>query len=135
MDKNQIEIDAIIARFFEAFTNANGQKPNVEGMRDYFLPEGIIINNTLGINDIYKLEDFIQSRIKILSSGSLKEFSEREVTSKTEINNTIAQRYSRYEKSGQKNEQAFYLKGIKHFQFVNTEKGWKIAAVTWTDNA
>jgi len=134
MDKNLNEIDTIVAKFFDVFTNTNGQKSNVEGIKEYFLPESIIINNTSGIVDVYKLNDFIRSRINILSSGNLKEFSESEVTQKTSINGTIAQRCSQYKKSGLKNGKPFTAKGIKNIQFVNTKSGWKIASVVWSDH-
>lgn len=133
MDNNQIKIDAITAKFFNAFTNANGKKPNVNGIREYFLPEGILINNTLGMNKVYNLEGFIETREQILSSGNLTEFSEEEVLEKTEINNTVAQRSSHYKKSGLKDGHFFNANGIKNFQFLNTDNGWKIASVVWCD--
>ena len=60
----------------------------------------MIISNTGAEPVIYDLDGFVVPREKILTDGTLTEFSEWEVAERTEIFGTIAHRSSEYRKSG-----------------------------------
>ncbi|MDG5492901.1 hypothetical protein [Psychroserpens sp. SPM9] len=131
--KSLQEIDVLVSEFFKVFTNANGQTENVKSLKKLMIPEVIIINNTNSSSEVYSLGEFIISREKILNDGSLKEFSEKETFSNTDVNGNIAYRYSHYKKLGVKNSKHFEVEGVKSFQFIENNKGWLIASVVWCD--
>jgi RimJ/RimL family protein N-acetyltransferase len=126
-------IDLITKQFFEVFTNVGGQKPKVENIKKLFIPAGIIINNTNETPEIYSLDSFISPREKMLTNGTLTEFSEREVSDTTNIFGNISQRFSLYEKSGNLNGEHFETKGMKTMQFIKANKSWKLTSVAWSD--
>lgn len=130
-DKNKI--DKITAAFFDVFTNKNEKVPNLKQLKELFISNGIIINNTTGTPAVFDLDGFIVPREKILSDGTLTDFSEGEISSKTQIFENIAQRFSFYQKSGRLNGVYFESKGMKTIQFVKVNRIWKISTVAWSD--
>ncbi|KIO78498.1 hypothetical protein TH53_03405 [Pedobacter lusitanus] len=126
-------IDDLTAHFFSIFTNLPPQKPDWEKIRQICLPQTLIIKKGDNGEDIYDLKTFIEPRREILSDGTLTSFEEKELISETRITGNIAQRFSKYNKSGYLNGEAFETNGHKLFQFVKTSAGWKINAVIWED--
>lgn len=137
MKQNELSIqstlDEITRIFYTLFNNKDGQIPPVEKVHELFIPEGIIIKNTEASPVIYNLAQFIAPRIKLLTDGSLLEFSEEEVAARTEIFGNIAHRFSTYYKSGILNGKKFETYGMKTIQFINTPGGWKISSLAWDD--
>lgn len=127
------EIDALTLRFFSLFTNTNGAIPNVADIKNIFVPEGIIISNTGDKCETFSLQSFIEPREKMLSDGTLSEFSEREISHNTDIFGNIAQRFCLYEKSGILNGVTFETRGMKTLQLVKVNKQWKMSSVAWSD--
>ena len=132
-EKDRFEIDALTSRFFDSFTNKDGRVPNVKDMKSIFIPNGILISNTEDPAAIYDLDGFIRPREKILTNGSLTNFCEREISHSTELFGNIAQRFSLYEKTGERNGEHFETKGIKTIQFVKVNGKWKMSSVAWSD--
>ncbi|WP_103068774.1 GNAT family N-acetyltransferase [Aquimarina sediminis] len=130
-DENKI--NELTASFFDVFTNTNGRIPNVEGITEMFISDGMIINNTTGTPEIYSIKQFLASRKEILSNGSLTNFREAEIWFKTNIYGNIAQRFCLYEKSGKLNDKEFESRGIKTFQFIKVNQEWKISSLAWND--
>ncbi len=130
---DQQAIDTLTERFFEVFTNTGGKPPNVQDIKNLFIPQGIIINNTAETPAIYDLDSFIKPREEMLTDGTLTDFRERETSHTTEIFKKIAQRFCRYEKSGVLNGQYFEATGMKTIQFIKVNEEWKMASVVWCD--
>lgn len=126
-------LDELTRIFYNLFTNKDGKKPNVEGIHQLFIPEGLIIKNSGSAPEIYTLQQFIEPRIKLLTGGSLINFSEKEVTERTEIFGNIAHRFSTYHKSGVLAGKKFETTGMKTIQFIKTTAGWKISSLAWDD--
>jgi hypothetical protein len=57
------------------------------------------------------------------------------VAAQTEVTGALAHRASRYEKAGTLDGAPFQGAGHKHFELVETARGWKIAALAWQDDA
>jgi len=127
------ELDELMRAFLGAFTNTGGGRPNVQIIREVFIPQGMIISNVGAEPVIYDLDAFIAPREKILTDGTLTEFSEWEVAERTEIFGSIAHRFSHYRKSGFHDGQWFEGSGHKTSQFVRTPTGWKISSLAWDD--
>ena len=126
-------LDELTKRFFNLFTNKDRIEPDVDNIYQLCIAEAVIIKNTGTTPEIYRLEQFVNPRKKILTDGTLTDFSEEEVTERTEIFGNIAQRFCLYKKSGYLSGHYFETKGMKTIQFVNTPSGWKISSLAWDD--
>ncbi|MBG6129758.1 RimJ/RimL family protein N-acetyltransferase [Aquimarina sp. EL_43] len=131
--KEENELNKLTTRFFSLFTNAEGKTPNVEEIENIFISNGIIINNTHGVPEIYDLNEFISPRKKMLSDGTLTDFRESEILHRTEIYGNVAQRFSFYKKSGKLNGVYFESRGMKTIQFIKKGLDWKMSSVAWSD--
>jgi ribosomal-protein-serine acetyltransferase len=127
------ELDQLMRAFLGAFTNIGGSRPNVDVIREVFIPQGRIISNVGAKLVIYDLDEFITPREKILTDGTLTEFSEWEVAERTEIFGSIAHRFSEYAKTGFLNGEWFEGSGRKTTQFVRTPTGWRMSSMAWDD--
>ncbi|MFJ9854446.1 GNAT family N-acetyltransferase [Streptomyces sp. NPDC101150] len=129
----QAELDRLMRVFFSAFDNTGGRGPDLGVIRDVFIPQGRIIANVGDEPVIYDLDAFIEPREKMLTDGTLTEFSEWEVAERTEIFGSIAHRFSTYRKSGFRHGEWFEGSGCKTTQFLQTPSGWKISSLAWDD--
>jgi RimJ/RimL family protein N-acetyltransferase len=131
---DKLSIDRLVKLFFNIFNNKNSS-PDLDLIYDICLPETLIIKKSkMDGLDVYDLRSFIEPRKLILSDGTLKQFEEHETDSETMITGNIAQRSSKYQKSGYLNANHFLETGNKFFQFIKTRDGWKISSVLWEDD-
>ncbi|WP_031160338.1 hypothetical protein [Streptosporangium roseum] len=133
MSDVKAELDQLMHTFLGAFTNTGGSRPNVGVVREVFIPQGMIIKNVGADPVIYDLDAFVAPREKILTDGTLTEFSEWEVAERTEIFGSIAHRFSDYRKSGFLDGEWFEGSGRKTTQFVRTPAGWRMSSMAWDD--
>lgn len=131
---DKLSIDRLTTMFFSIFTNTNQQQPDWNIIHTICIPETIIIKKDGQAETVYNLVTFIEPRRKILSDGTLTGFEEKETEEETKIIGNIAQRFSKYRKSGYLNRDYFQEYGNKFFQFIKTTNGWKINSLIWEDN-
>lgn len=127
------EIDHITKLFFDIFTNTNGRMVDADQINKVCIPETVIVAKAKDEEVVYDLKGFMEPRIKILTDGTLTDFTEYETKEETSIIGNIAQRISKYEKSGTLNGKAFKGQGNKMFSFVKTKEGWRICGLVWED--
>ncbi|MFI6445624.1 GNAT family N-acetyltransferase [Kitasatospora sp. NPDC050543] len=127
------ELDQLMRTFLGAFTNTGGSEPNVDAVREVFIPQGMIISHVGAEPVVYDLDAFVEPRLRILTDGTLTEFSEWEVAERTEIFESIAHRFSEYRKSGFLNGEWFEGSGRKTTQFIRTPAGWRMSSMAWED--
>ena len=128
-----MQISQLTKRFFGLFTNSNGEVPNWERIYQLCIPEAIIIKKAGAQQEVYNLESFIEPRKAILSDGTLTDFEEYETAHTTVVTGNIAQRHSKFSKTGFLKGQHFKQAGHKLFQYIKTEDGWRICSVVWED--
>jgi len=127
------ELDELTRAFLGSFDNTGGGRPRLGIVREVFIPQGMIIKNVGAVPVVYDLDAFIAPREKILTDGTLTEFSEWEVAERTEIFGSIAQRFSEYRKSGFLDGEWFEGSGCNAVQFVRTPEGWRMSSLVWDD--
>ncbi len=130
---DKILINQLVNIFFNVFNNCD-QKPSWETLRNCCIAETVIVKKTGLTESVYNMDSFIEPREKILNDGTITGFKENEVAEETKIIGNIAQRCSRYQKEGYFNGHYFKEYGNKFFQFIKTNSGWKINAMTWEDD-
>ena len=133
MNESCAAIDDVTRVFFAAFTNREGISPAVDDLYRLFLPQAVITKRTGTVCEIYNLSQFVEPRRKLLTDGSLVDFSEEEVEARTEIFGGIAQRWCTYRKAGVLNGRPFTGRGTKTIQFIQLEGAWRISALAWED--
>jgi len=131
---DKFHIDNITKQFFDVFNTTNQRQPEWTILDKICIAETIIIKKTGLTQTIYDLPGFIEPRKSILTNGTLTDFQETELEEETKIVGHIAQRHSKYQKTGNLNEAHFVENGTKLFQFIKTIDGWKINSLVWEDN-
>ncbi|MET9658528.1 GNAT family protein [Streptomyces sp. NPDC006510] len=127
------ELDRLMHSFLGAFANTDNGRPNLDVVREVFIPQGTIIANIGDEPVVHDLDSFIEPREKMLTDGTLTEFSEWEVAERTEVYGSIAHRFSEYRKSGVRDGERFEGSGRKTTQFVRTPTGWRMSSMAWED--
>ena len=135
MDSDKTSIDEVTGAFFDAFTNRGGAPSNIDCLYRLFLPECVIVGIGASGPNVYDLAGFVEPRRALLTGGALVEFREEEISEQTTILRDIAQRTARYRKSWTASGGPQAGSGVKSLQFVRMPDGWKIAALTWEDDA
>lgn len=127
------EIESIVRAFFAAFTSGPDSSTRLATLRSMFLPQAVIIR-TCGMEPVvYAVEGFIAPREALLSGGTLVDFSEWELSARTELFGDIAHWFGTYAKAGMQDGVPFTGRGMKSLQFVRTSDGWRISAAAWDD--
>ncbi|QXV63779.1 GNAT family N-acetyltransferase [Mucilaginibacter sp. 21P] len=134
LNADQIQIDKMTQAFFALFTNI-AEAPQFDRINELCHQQAQIVKKTVDGAEIYDLKSFIEPRKKILTDGTLTGFSECEVKAETRITGNIAQRFSRYEKSGRLQGSEYRGSGNKMLQFMKQQGKWQIIQVIWEDNA
>lgn len=126
-------INDLCNSFFNVFNNSNGKTIHLDALKSICVAEIVIYTKKGGSYVAANLPNFITARQKILTDGTLMNFQEKEVYSKTIIQGNVAQRQSEYQKSGELNGTFFTQSGSKMFQFIKNMGKWKICSVIWED--
>lgn len=130
---DKADIDRLTGLFMDSFTNTGGRSADLQVIRELFVPEGRIISNIGNEPVVMDVEAFIEPRQQMLTDGTLTEFSEWEVSERTEIFGSVAHRFSEYRKSGVRNGIHFEGHGHKTTQFLRTRAGWRMSSMAWDD--
>ena len=130
---DQAGIEAVVRTFFAAFVSGPECEARMDGLRDLFLPEAVIVRTCGPAPAVYDVDGFIAPRKALLTSGALQDFREWEESGRTEVFGDIAQRISVYAKAGVQDGTPFSARGMKVLQFVRTGAGWRISAAAWDD--
>lgn len=133
LSADEIRIGKIIRSFFNLFDNTL-KEPDFRAINELCTESVGIIRKSGHQTDLYGQESFIEPRKKILTDGTLQQFSEFETDGETRIIGNIAQHYSKYEKKGWLNGVYFEGSGHKFFHLMKETGGWKIAHIIWEDD-
>ena len=114
----QTAIDALSADFFRCVSFAKGQRPDYAGIRDLFVPAGILFKGVVTAVEETSVEEFIEPRQRSFDDGTLTEFRETELSSTTTIFGWAASRQSVYDKAGVSGGSQISGRGIIFTQFV-----------------
>lgn len=127
-------IDELVARFFSAFDNRIGTRPQLANLIDCFAEQATVVRRSDAGSELFTVAGFAVPRIELLSQGALLDFHEWEISSTTQIFDGIATRTSRYGKTGLLNGNPYGGSGTKCFHLANMGSGWRITSLAWVDD-
>jgi hypothetical protein len=127
------ELDRLTSEFFRAVSFEPGGAPSYRNIPALFIERGLLIKNVSPTPEISSVQEFIEPREALVSSGTLTRFHESEISESTVIFGNVAHRFSAYAKSGISSGKSFVARGMITTQFVNTPSGWKMSAMAWDD--
>lgn len=127
------EIDALVTRFLDAFTNA-GRAAQLDDVPTMFVDGAIVANRTATPMALTSVEAFLAPRRALLSDGTLVDFLEEETSARTFVEGSIATRTSRYAKRGVRLGVPFEGGGTKVSTLVKTDAGWRFLSLVWEDD-
>lgn len=131
LNDNLKAIDELTGELYGCISFLEGDKPQLERLRELLLKEARMINTDPEIPVNLGVEEFIESFNEALTVGGLKEFNEKEIFHKTDIFGRIAHRFSTYEARFDAESMAPAAVGINSIQFVKTDEGWKVSGMCW----
>jgi hypothetical protein len=132
-DSDEAAINRVVKTFFAAFVSGSDSRVRLERLRELMLPEAVITRTCGGEPTVYGVDSFIAPRQALLESGQLLNFSEWELSSRTDVFGDIAHHFCSYEKAGEQEGLPFRARGMKSIQLVRTTAGWRISAAAWDD--
>jgi len=130
---NTRAIDYITEDFYESLSFQDGEMPDLEAARELFYEKGLIINNSFSKPITFTVDGYIQSFEAKIADGSMLQFMQRELYSKTEVFGKVAQRLSVYEYSFTYHETANAPRGVNYIQFILDNDNWRITSMAWCD--
>src|ERR1700760_2345820 len=116
-DQDRDAIAELVRTFFAAFTSGPSTSARLDALRALFVPNAVIVRAGGGEPAIYDVEAFIAPREALLTGGSLIDFSEWEVSGRTDVFGDIAAHFCTYAKTGVQNGARFSTRGMKTLQF------------------
>ncbi len=130
---NTRAIDYVTEDFYESLCFMDGERPDTDTIRSLFFGNGLLVNNTFGKAMTYTANEFADTIEEQVESGSLNQFMQRELFSKTEIFGRVAQRISVYEYSFSYHDDDNMHRGINYIQFIQDDDNWLITSMAWND--
>jgi hypothetical protein len=127
------DIDFLVTDFYQALSFQPGETPDLDSLKALFFDEAVLINNTFGRPLSFTAETFTNAIQTQVADGSMEQFVQRELFSKTETFGKIAQRVSVYEYSFTDHESGRIPRGISYIQCIQTDNKWLIASMVWQD--
>jgi hypothetical protein len=127
------EIDYLTKDFYKAISFARSEPPDFTPVKILFYDEGMLINNSFNKPITFTAETFVEAMESQVAEGSIEQFMQRELYSKTEMFGKVAHRISVYEYNFADHEIQKLPRGLNFIQFVQIEGNWRILSMAWYD--
>ena len=127
------EIDDLTRDFYQSISFAHAEPPDFTPVKILFFGEGILINNTFNTPIVFTAQSFIQAMESQVAEGSIEQFVERELHSKTEVFGKVGHRISIYEYNFADHAIERMPRGVNFIQFVQIDGNWRILSMVWFD--
>lgn len=125
------EIDHLTERFYESVCFNAEHFPNVDQLQELFYGSGILINNNSEVPIEFTVQTFAHFMMAQIESGESDYYVQQEISDKTEIFGTMAQRISVFEYSFVK-DTPNWKRGVSFLQYVYIKGEWLIVSIIWT---
>ncbi|MBD1364296.1 hypothetical protein IDJ77_10795 [Mucilaginibacter sp. ZT4R22] len=126
-------IDLLTYELYHTLSFRNAKPPKLAELRKFFYGGGVLINNSFTTPIAFTAASYLKALESQIAIGDLKQFLQREISSKTEIFDKIAQRTSVYEYSFAEIPPRKMPRGVSYMQFVKEGEAWLISSIAWND--
>jgi len=126
-------IDLLTYELYHTLSFRNSKPPKLAEVRKFFYEGGILINNTFDEPIAFTTASYLKALESQIAIGNLKQFLQREISSKTDVFGKIAQRTSVYEYSFAEIPPRKMPRGINYMQFVKDGDTWRVSSMAWND--
>lgn len=132
-------LDAIVNALYASLSFESGGQPDWTRFRSLFDPAALMVrvdarltrqhaDHGVGVR-VSSIDDYVARTTAAIESGSLTEFSERELTRRTEVFGDLAAVFSTYERSVADEVR----RGINSLQLVKDGERWWVISISWAD--
>ena len=128
-------ITAVLTDFFGVFDNRDNREPDWAMLRDLCSERVRIVKCEVDHEQIDDINEFIEPRKAILSSGELIDFHENLIDVEIQSFGRIAHAFVTYRKQGIYQGEPLLGYGKKSIQLLKEKDGWKIFSITWFDES
>jgi hypothetical protein len=137
-------LDAIVNALYASLSFESGGHPDWTRFRSLFAPAALMVRVDARIARAHadggarsdepavrvsSIDDWVARTTAAIESGSLTEFSERELTRRTEVFGDVAAVFSTYERSVAEDVR----RGINSLQLVKDGERWWAISISWAD--
>jgi hypothetical protein len=130
-------LDAIVNALYASLSFEAGGQPDWPRFRSLFDPAALMVRvdaRPAREHDepavrVSSIDDYVARTTAAIESGGLTEFSERELTRRTEVFGDLAAVFSTYERSVAQDVR----RGINSLQLAKDGERWWVISVSWTD--
>lgn len=137
-------LDAIVNALYASLSFGSGGHPDWSRFRTLFDPAALMVRVDARLARthaetgtkpdepavrISSIDDYVARTTAAIESGGLAEFSERELTRRTEVFGDLAAVFSTYERSVADDVR----RGINSMQLVKDGERWWVISISWAD--
>ena len=127
------KIKKLTDELYDSICFRTGDRPIVEKLWGFFMPDGRLINNSGTKPVIMSVDDFITAYTGRIESGNITAFQEKERSGITEVFGKIAHRFSCYESRFDPDDEQPFSIGINSIQFIKIDDVWRVSCMVWND--
>ncbi|ARS36910.1 hypothetical protein [Pontibacter actiniarum] len=127
------DLDELTEALYACISFGKGGQPDLEKLKTFFYKGGRLINNVAAQPQEFTVDQFVDVVAEQVKNGKLEAFSEREVSSKTEVFGKVAHRFSTYEARFDPSSAAPFSVGVNSIQFIKVNGHWLISSMVWDD--
>ncbi len=127
------EIDHLTEKFYNCICFNAEHYPKFDELQELFYDGGKLINNNFEQPIDFTVQSYVQAIMHQIDEGNVTFYSQQEISDKTEIFGSIAQRISVYEYASAAAAPQPWKRGINYIQYIFHNGKWLITAMIWSD--
>lgn len=129
---NMTTIQESVTMLYASISFNKDAHPNVDILKELFIEEGKLINNSKSQPMTYSVDAFIEAYSVQLRAGTIWQLREVEIHALTEEFGSIAHRFSTYALFVNNQEEPL-SKGINSIQLIKENDRWKVSCLVWDE--
>lgn len=130
-------IDVAVKKLYSVISGPAGQARDWSAFREMFVTDAkffVVVKDAQGKETTVTMtpDDYVKRSGPYLEKNG---FFEKEIARETRFYGGIAQVWTTYESRAKRDDKMPFARGINSVQLVKVGEVWKIASITWTDEA
>ena len=130
-EETKAKLDVVLKALYESISFKSGGSPDLVKLKSLFVDGARLIRADKENIAQMSVDDFIQNYKGRIDNGEIKEFSEFEISRKTDNFGRIMQVFSTYGTDFKTAEGRLTMRGINSIQLIEVDNEWKVATILW----